>query len=307
MGEVAKLEPQVPAALQAERDKSMAALVLSGDLSKLDAKQKMQVYVSRCEALGLNWRAQPYDYLKLSGKEVLYLSARGVAQLKKRDNISCKILERRAFEDAGANIYFVAARAEAADGRFEEASAEVVITGSALDRCNLRMKCETKAKSRATKMLGGEAAIDESEIDAIPGAVKVDGPMPSETVDAEVVEAKTEEKAKGNGKPAAPPKPPAKPAAKPEPKPEPPPAPEPEPTDVESQPVEEGYAGDDYRNALKEYAKEQGYDNKDVGTIMKDEFGINAQNIATAFTMTVYNAAMEWFQANPKGEAAAEL
>lgn len=201
-----------PAQVKKYREEALTKLVTTGDLSKLSDIEKMRVYIARCEAIGLKWQALPYDYLKLNGKEVLYLSARGVAQLNLRHKISHQITAISVFDEPEGTFYKVSVKALGADGRFEESTAEVLLfeeegewktevskkgneyskwygTGAYIPldpqrRANARMKCETKAKARATKMLVGEGGYDEYDIEAMPGAEKISGPYPTIDVEA---------------------------------------------------------------------------------------------------------------------------
>ena len=50
----------------------MEAVLLAGDLSKLTADERTSYYMKSCASLGLNPYTKPFDYIKLSGREVLY-------------------------------------------------------------------------------------------------------------------------------------------------------------------------------------------------------------------------------------------
>lgn len=70
-------------------------------------------------------------------------------------------------------VYIVTARVEA-DGRCDEATGAVAIEGLKGDAlANAIMKCETKAKRRATLSFAGLGMLDETEIESIPGAQRV--------------------------------------------------------------------------------------------------------------------------------------
>ena len=47
-------------------------VLLGGDLSRLTAEQRVSYYNRVCETLGLNPLTQPFAYIRLNGKEVLY-------------------------------------------------------------------------------------------------------------------------------------------------------------------------------------------------------------------------------------------
>lgn len=143
----------------------IASLVINGDLSKLDANQKVQYYRQFCERLGLDPISQPFKLLKLQGKETLYCDRGGAQQLSRVHNISHDIKSRERVGD----IYIVTALAQDMTGRHTESIGAVNIEnlkGEAL--ANAFMKCETKAKRRATLDLLGLGMLDETEVESIP-------------------------------------------------------------------------------------------------------------------------------------------
>ena len=50
-------------------------VLLNGDLSRLSSTEKLNYYSNVCQSLGLNALTQPFAYIKLNGKEVLYARA----------------------------------------------------------------------------------------------------------------------------------------------------------------------------------------------------------------------------------------
>lgn len=148
-------------------DKSLFALVTDGDASKLSDAQKLAYYKARCEAAGLDPRAQPFQFLRLNGKLVLYALKSCTDQLAAKHGIRCEILSQTSEE----GIRVVTVRATAADGRQTDEIGAVSIKGlSGEQLCNAYMKCATKAKRRATLAICGLGMLDESELDTVPGA-----------------------------------------------------------------------------------------------------------------------------------------
>jgi hypothetical protein len=146
----------------------ISSVILTGDLSRLTQAQKFTYYCGYCERLGLDPATKPFLILNLQGKEVLYCDRSGSAQLTKKHKVSHTIIERKAEGD----IYSVVARASA-DGRQTESIGAVSILGLKGDAlANAYMKCETKAKRRATLDLLGLGMLDETEIETIPGIKK---------------------------------------------------------------------------------------------------------------------------------------
>jgi len=144
------------------------SLVLNGDLSKLNPKQKVEYYNAFCARLGLDPATQPFKILKLNGKEVLYCDRSGAQQLNKKYEVSHQIVSRDYVESAG--VYQVTARASIG-ARFTDSIGAVNIQGLKGDAyANAIMKAETKAKRRATLDLLGLGMLDETETDSIPNA-----------------------------------------------------------------------------------------------------------------------------------------
>lgn len=146
------------------------ALMLN-DLSALKPEQRASLYVRVCESVGLNHLTQPFQYLQLNGKLVLYASRNCTDQLRKINGVSLEISGRERMGD----IYTVTARARTPDGRTDESLGAVVIghlKGDAL--ANAIMKCETKSKRRVTLSICGLSFLDESELDTIKDARPLD-------------------------------------------------------------------------------------------------------------------------------------
>jgi len=151
----------------------IAKVLLGGDLAQLTSQQKISYYRSVCESLGLNPLTQPFEYLRLSGREVLYAKRNCTDQLRHAHHISVTITARDVVEDC----YVVTARAAFPDGRHDESIGAVPIAGlKGESRSNAMMKAETKAKRRVTLSLVGLSTLDESEVESIPGAQVVTSP-----------------------------------------------------------------------------------------------------------------------------------
>ena len=148
----------------------IAKVLLGGDLAQLTSQQKISYYRNLCESLGLNPLTKPFEYLRLSGREVLYATRNCTDQLRHTHQISVTIAARELVEDC----YVVTARAAFPDGRHDESIGAVPIAGlKGESRSNAMMKAETKAKRRVTLSLVGLSTLDESEVESIPGAQPV--------------------------------------------------------------------------------------------------------------------------------------
>lgn len=145
----------------------VASVVLDGDLSRLSPPQMLAYYKSVCESVGLNPLTKPFDFLKLSGKLVLYAKRDATDQLRKLHGVSIERVEREIVE----GIYSVTAYAKDKTGRTDIAIGAVALgdlKGEA--RANAVMKAETKAKRRVTLSICGLGMLDETETGSIPGA-----------------------------------------------------------------------------------------------------------------------------------------
>jgi len=142
-------------------------VLLQGDLRQLSPAQKVSYYKSVCESVGLNPLTQPFQYLVLNGKEILYASRSATEQLRKVHSVSIQIMAREITEDC----YVVTARATLPSGRQDENIGAVPISGlKGENRANAMMKAETKAKRRVTLAICGLGMLDESEVESIPQA-----------------------------------------------------------------------------------------------------------------------------------------
>jgi hypothetical protein len=148
----------------------IAKVLLGGDLAQLTSAQKSSYLFAVCDSVGLNPLTKPFEYIRLSGKEVLYATRNCTDQLRKIYGISVTIMAREVIEDC----YVCTARASFPDGRHDESIGAVPIAGLKGEaRSNAMMKCETKAKRRVTLSLVGLSTLDESEVESIPGAQPV--------------------------------------------------------------------------------------------------------------------------------------
>ena len=145
----------------------MSSLILKGDISGLDSKQRVQYVTNLCQRIGLDPLTQPFKILKLQGKEVLYADKGCAQQLCKVYGISTEITKQEKVE----NLWVVSVRASGKDGKVTDDIGAVTIgdtKGDAL--ANALMKAVTKAKRRAVLAYCGLGMLDETEIETIPHA-----------------------------------------------------------------------------------------------------------------------------------------
>jgi hypothetical protein len=148
------------------------SLVLRGDLSGLGPSERARFYVQMCEGLGLNPHAQPFAFLRLNGKEVLYATRGATDQLAAMHKINREIVDGpKVIDLAGTKLVYAVCRATHPNGRVETATATVPL----VDPVNVLMKAETKAKRRATLSILGLGVLDEMELETIPANVQEPG------------------------------------------------------------------------------------------------------------------------------------
>jgi hypothetical protein len=142
-----------------------------GDLGKLSREEQGQYVVALCQSMGLNPLSRPIELMTFQGKTVPYARKDCADQLRKIHNVSVKIVTRATDE----GMFTVTARATMPNGREDEDVGAVVIgglKGEAL--ANALMKAHTKAKRRVTLSICGLGILDESELDTMPGARRLD-------------------------------------------------------------------------------------------------------------------------------------
>ncbi len=148
------------------------SLVLRGDLSGLGPAERARFYVQMCEGLGLNPHAQPFAFLRLNGKEVLYATRGATDQLAAMHKLNREIIDGpKVIDLAGTKLVYAVCRATHPNGRVETATATVPL----VDPVNVLMKAETKAKRRATLSILGLGVLDEMELETIPANVQEPG------------------------------------------------------------------------------------------------------------------------------------
>lgn len=171
---IERRQPVVKDAARIETDGRIASrvvesMVLRGDISALNPEERARFYLQMCESLDLSASSQPFAVLKLNGKEVLYPTRGATDQLAANHRLNREIVDGpKVIDVAGTKMVYAMCRATHPNGRIETAVATVPAT----DLVNALMKCETKAKRRATLSILGLGMLDETEIETIPAAAK---------------------------------------------------------------------------------------------------------------------------------------
>lgn len=136
-------------------------LMLRGNLNNLSEAEIMQVYVARCDSMGIDARTKPFDLLKLNGSLQLYPNARLADQLIGKHGLSVEVLS----EETVGELYRV--RVKVSDGiRAVNASAALPVKGLQGEALgNAWMKCETKAVRRGVLRFCGLGAQSNPNLD----------------------------------------------------------------------------------------------------------------------------------------------
>jgi hypothetical protein len=160
-----------------------AAVFLRGDLAKLQPAELVRHYFAVCDSIGLNKLTKPFEYITLNGKLTLYATRNCTDQLRKIYGVSVEIVDRRMQDDmlvvhARATIRgnpLAQVGAPGASGRTDEDFGVVPLYPSLKgeQRSNQIMKCITKAKRRVTLSICGLSFMDETEVESIPDAAKI--------------------------------------------------------------------------------------------------------------------------------------
>lgn len=153
-----------------DTDKKWLDAITTGSVAGLNINQKLAYLQMRCDAVGLDHRTAALQYVSINGKEVLYAGKACSDQLINLHNLTVAVADEAIDKELG--IYKVRARATRNDGSYVE-DLGIVSVGKNLQGDNLvnaMLKAVTKAKRRAVLSCCGLGALDETEIDTIPGA-----------------------------------------------------------------------------------------------------------------------------------------
>ena len=157
MSELVKYDPQVVAAV----------INSQGDLSRLNDEARVQHYERVCQAVGLHASTQPFQYITLNRKLVLYAKKDATDQLRQIHGVSTRVVSKEEVD----GLYIVTVGAVDRAGRQDEDVGAVQIKGLVGDaRANAMMKAITKAKRRVTLSICGLGMLSDVEVEDVPAA-----------------------------------------------------------------------------------------------------------------------------------------
>jgi hypothetical protein len=147
-------------------------VITNNDLGGLSPLEKVHHIKTVCESLGLNPLTKPIQLIKFQGREIAYFTKDATEQLRKVHKISLKVREAKMMD---GGIYLVIVDAKAPDGREDSSTGAISVSGLKGDAlCNAMLKAETKAKRRVTLSICGLGFTDESELETMSGAKKIE-------------------------------------------------------------------------------------------------------------------------------------
>jgi len=153
------------------QDPILQEVFMSGNLDPLTPELRVEYYRLMCEHMKLDPISTPLQYIRLSGKLVLYAKKEAAMQLGKVHNISLTVVSTEVSTVGNVSTFDVVARATAPDGTVHDDIGSVVITPNNID--NDKKKAVTQAKRRAVLAITGYGMLDESEVTGLAGSQPV--------------------------------------------------------------------------------------------------------------------------------------
>ena len=158
-------------AINHDAAQAIEQVLIKGDLKTLTPEQRNTYYLRLCEATGLNPLTQPFEYLTLNGKLVLYAKKACTDQLRALHDISVVDMD----DEERRDVCIVTVKVQNGKGRTDMGKGAVSVAGLKGEAfANAIMKAETKAKRRATLSICGLGLLDETEVESIPAAARVE-------------------------------------------------------------------------------------------------------------------------------------
>lgn len=150
-------------------------VVIGNDLSALKPDERFSYYKWRCESIGLDAAARPFQYITFQGKLTLYPDKGCAEQLRAVHGISSRPINSKKIDD----VYMVEVEATARDGRTAVDVGAVSVAGlRGDDLAKAIKKATTQGHRRATFALVGLGAVD---VDDMGGVVVLDPKAVEET------------------------------------------------------------------------------------------------------------------------------
>lgn len=142
------------------------AIVMTGDLTKLNEQQRLVHYKNVCDFMEIDPRTQPLAYINCDDPNggrrlILYALRAATDQIRRNKKIKITKLYKELTEDVVT--YFC--EGEDKDNITEISTGSIAVKGKrGADLANAFMAAETKAKRRMTLAFSGSGLLDETEI-----------------------------------------------------------------------------------------------------------------------------------------------
>jgi hypothetical protein len=139
-------------------------ILATGNIDQLTPKEKIEYVARICDSVGINPLTRPFEFLRFQNKTVLYASKGCADQLRKVNNISIKVTEKK-IEDG---VLFITVEGTDKSGRIDTDMGAINVSGLKGEAlANATMKGLTKAKRRLTLSMCGLGIMDETEFESI--------------------------------------------------------------------------------------------------------------------------------------------
>lgn len=136
---------------------------LHNDWSKVSEDDKLKCVLAMCKVLNIPTPMNPFRFIDMKGKTVLYATKECAELIAERNKISVNVVNK--YLDKEQNIYVVEVRALMPQGRTFDNFAALSVAGlSGEARANAMMKCISKAIRRVVFASVGLSAMDETDI-----------------------------------------------------------------------------------------------------------------------------------------------
>jgi hypothetical protein len=151
-------------------------VALTGDMKGLSQGQLMQIYLEKCNRVGLDPSTYPFQLLELNGKLIWYATKACAHGLTKKHNLSLNVMETEYTDDIAIVSYKCTGLIPGTTNVYRSCDDVGVVDLKGLAgerRANAIMKAHTKAKRRATLSWAGLGENDEEEMATVAGAKPV--------------------------------------------------------------------------------------------------------------------------------------
>jgi len=139
---------------------------LHNDWKGVSDSDKVKYSLAICKTLNIPTPMNPFKFISMNGKEVLYATKEAAELLAERNKISVTITNK--YVERDSNLYVVEVRASMPGGRTFDNLAALSLAGKTGDiRANLMMKCVSKAIRRLVFSAVGLSVLDEDDLEAI--------------------------------------------------------------------------------------------------------------------------------------------